>query len=66
MSDLEWATGAAMQWVAIFGGEVVGLSRQSDGRWFAEVVTDEPNWCSERYMLTRRFADLGVPPSSKD
>lgn len=63
MNEFNWAVAAAKRWVENFGGEIVGLKKQMDGRWFAEVATgDKGNWCSERNMFLTRYADLGTSP----
>ncbi len=66
MGEISWAFSCAEQWIKDHGGHCVGLSRQMDGRWFAEVVTSDPNWCPQRNMFISRFADLGRYPDDED
>ena len=63
MDEIEWAMREASEWIKTHGGQVDGLEKQMDGRWFLRVVTSgEPNWCPDRNMFTTRHADLGQYP----
>ena len=66
MDEIRWAMELAEQWLEAHGGYATGLQRQLDGRWWLEVSTDEPNWCPDRNLFVKRFADLGEYPRDED
>lgn len=62
MEEISWAIEETRKWIDQNGGTCMGVERQLDGRWFANVVTNEENWCPRRNMFVSRFADLGQYP----
>jgi hypothetical protein len=59
MGEISWAIGFANDFIKENGGECVGVSRQSDGQWRAEICTGPSGG-------EKVFLEIGCYPNDQD